>query len=484
MKKESKREWIRFGAAAAVCALVFGLTACGGTGQKTASGEPVTITLWHYYNDAQKDGLDEIVAEYNDTVGKEKKITVNAVGLGSVEDITTKVDAVLNGSQDNIEKPNMFLAYRDMLQEVMRGENVSSAELLDFRDYFTAEELDRYYPDFLEEGEFGESLYIMPVAKSTELLFMNQTMLDTFFEAHPEYSAKDLETWESMTEMAETFYEWTDETTPDVPGDGKALMGLDNFSNYFIAQNNALGSDIYETDENGGVTFHLEEDNIKKLFENYYIPYTKGYYGGREKYRSDDMRQDNLYGYVGSVASVAYFPNTVYGEDGGEQEIAMGIYPYPYFEGENKAAIQQGAGIAALCSSEAENQAVADFIKWVSGEKGIDYAAMLSYMPTSRESVEAADWNVIEDENLREAVTIGMEQVKNYEMVRGFDFEGAYEVRMNLEDCFKEAVLSGREEYLGYLASGMTADEAEEAMRYDEKSTAFYEKILDLFGQK
>ena len=137
-----------------------------------------------------------------------------------------------------------------------------------------------------------------------------------------------------------------------------------------------------------------------------------------------------------------------------------------------------------MSSTEAENQAVADFIKWVSSEKGVDYAAMLSYMPTSKESVEAADWNVIEDENLREAVTIGMEQVKNYEMVRGFDFEGAYEVRMNLEDCFKEAVLSGREEYLGYLASGMTADEAAEAMQYDEKSAAFYEKVLSLFGQK
>lgn len=482
MKKEGKRKWIRYGTAAAVCALAFGLMACGSAGQ-TVSNEPVTITLWHYYNDAQKDGLDEIVSEYNDTAGKEKGITVNAVGLGSVEDITTKVEAVLSGSQDNIEKPNMFLAYRDMLQEIMQKETIS-AELLDFGDYLTAEELDGYYPDFLEEGKFGESLYIMPVAKSTELLFMNQTMLNTFFEAHPEYSAKDLETWEAMAEMAETFYEWTDEMTPDISDDGKALIGLDNFSNYFIAQNNALGSEIYETAEDGSVTFHLEEDDIKKLFENYYIPYTKGYYGGKEKYRSDDMRQDNLYGYIGSVASVAYFPHTVYGEDGGEQEIEMGIYPYPYFEGETKAAVQQGAGIAALSSAEPENQAVVDFIKWVSSEKGVDYAAMLSYMPTSKESVEAADWNVIEDANLREAVTIGMEQVKHYKMVHGFDFEGAYEARMNLEDCFKEAVLSGREEYMGYLASGMTAEEAKEAMQYDKKSSAFYEKVLKLFDQK
>lgn len=470
----------QYGSILAGLAVIVWLTGCAASEQTAAVNEPVTITLWHYYNDAQKDGLDEIVSEYNETAGKEKNITVNAVGLGSVEDITTKVEAVLNGSGDNVECPNMFLAYRDMLQVIQQE---SPDRLLDFRDYFTEEELDVYYSDFLEEGEFGETLYIIPVAKSTELLFMNQTMLDEFFAAHPEYCAEDLYTWESMAEMAEAFYEWTDEQTPEAD-DGKALIGLDNFSNYFIAQNNALGSEIYETAEDGSITFMLDEADIEKLFLNYYIPFSKGYYGGQGKYRSDDMRQDNLYGYIGSVASVAYFPHTVYRENGSEQEIEMGIYPYPYFEGEGKAAIQQGAGIAALKGTDAENQAVADFINWISEEKSVDYAAMLSYMPTSKASVEKADWEVIEDDNLRKAVTIGVEQVKNYQMVRGFDFDGAYEVRMELEDYFKEVMRDGREEYLGYLSSGMTVKEAEKAMQYDEKAAAFYEKVLNIFYQK
>ena len=321
----------------------------------------------------------------------------------------------------------------------------------------------------------------MPVAKSTELLFMNQTMLDEFFKENPQYSGADLETWETLSVMAEAFYQWTDAKTPDIANDGKALMGLDGFSNYFIAQHNALGSPIYETDEAGAVTFTLQEDSIKKLFENYYIPFTKGYYGGKEKYCSDDLRQDNLYGYVGSVSSVSYFPSTVYGSDDSEMEIEMGIYPYPYFEGAQKTAIQQGAGIVALKGEEAENQAVADFIRWISEEKGTVYATMLSYMPTSKASVEAGEWEIIEDSNVRRAVETGAGQVVDYHMVRGFDFEGAYEVRMSLEDYFKAYMKQGREEYLSFLNLGMTAEEAAEAMDYEGKSAEFYEGIVAVF---
>lgn len=448
--------------------------------QQTESNtkEPVKITFWHYYNDVQKNGLDEIIAEYNDTEGREKNITVEAVGLGAIDDIVTKVASVLKNQDSGLKKPNMFLAYRDTLQEIQKQ---SPDALLNYYDYFTKEELDSYYPDFLEEGRFGDALYIMPVAKSTELLFMNETSLDAFFSENPQYSAKSLETWESLAAMAEAFYDWTDARTPDVLNDGRALIGLDNFTNYFIAQHHALGAPIYVTGKDGRVSFTLKEDNIKKLFENYYIPYTKGYYGGSEKYCSDDVRQDHLQGYIGSVSSVSYFPETVYDKNDSETAIEMGIYPYPYFEEAKKTAVSQGAGIVALKGSEQENEAVADFIQWISKEKGLAYAAMLSYMPTDKESVESGAWDAIEDRHVRKAVETGIRQVMDYHMVRGFDFEGAYDVRMKLEDYFKSYLQAGREEYLGYLHDGMQPQEAAEAMDYGKKADAFYRGILAVF---
>ena len=40
---------------------------------------PVTITIWHYYNGVQQTQFDEMVAEFNSTVGLEKGIIVEAI---------------------------------------------------------------------------------------------------------------------------------------------------------------------------------------------------------------------------------------------------------------------------------------------------------------------------------------------------------------------------------------------------------------------
>lgn len=477
-----KRGKLLLGLMAAFLAVPF-LSGCGADmpPQEAAVKKPLEIHLWHYYNDAQKDGLDKIIAEYNDTVGREKGVLVEAVALGSIEDITLKVELAVDSMDGAAERPDMFLAYRDTLQEIQKS---APTELLDFQDYFTKEELEDYYSDFLTEGMFGDALYIMPAAKSTELLFMNQTLLDKFFAENSSYSAADFESWESIAKMAEAFYNWTDAQTPEVANNGKALIGIDSLSNYFITQNHSLGADIYETAADGSVTFELDEAAIKKLFSGYYIPYTKGYFRGAEKYCSDELRQDKLCGYAGSIASVAYFPETIYPKDESEETIKMGIYPYPGFADGKKTAIQQGAGIAALKGTEESNRAVADFIKWISGEKGMEYASLLSYMPTSRAAVENGEFDEIQEEKVKAAVMMGVEQVKTCDMVYGFDFEGAYDIRKEFEDYFKTILKDGRQEYLKYLAEGMSPEMAADAMNYDEKAQYFYDQIVEIFCQR
>ena len=38
--------------------------------------EPVTINVWHYYNGAQKTAFDQLINEFNESVGREKGIIV------------------------------------------------------------------------------------------------------------------------------------------------------------------------------------------------------------------------------------------------------------------------------------------------------------------------------------------------------------------------------------------------------------------------
>ena len=85
MKRSGMRRLAAFAAAAA---LVLCLVGCGGA-QSTAQGntEPVDLSVWTYYNGDQLESFNKLVDTFNDTVGKEKNITVESYSQGSVNDL-------------------------------------------------------------------------------------------------------------------------------------------------------------------------------------------------------------------------------------------------------------------------------------------------------------------------------------------------------------------------------------------------------------
>ena len=46
--------------------------------EENDSDTAMTIEFWHYYNDAQKQHLDQLVKEYNGTLGLERGVAVEA----------------------------------------------------------------------------------------------------------------------------------------------------------------------------------------------------------------------------------------------------------------------------------------------------------------------------------------------------------------------------------------------------------------------
>ena len=105
-------------------------------------------------------------------------------------------------------------------------------ELVDYYDYFTEKELNEFIPAFLEEGVIHERLSILPVAKSTEDMFVNKTAFARFAKETGE-DIEDLRTWEGLFAMSEQYAEWTDNKTPKIPHDGKNFFVHDYHFNYF-----------------------------------------------------------------------------------------------------------------------------------------------------------------------------------------------------------------------------------------------------------
>ena len=59
---------------------------------------------------------------------------------------------------------------------------------------------------------------------------------------------EDLDTWEGLYRAAEIYADWTDDQTPDIPGDAKSMFVHDYYFNYFQVGAQSLGEDFFRGD--------------------------------------------------------------------------------------------------------------------------------------------------------------------------------------------------------------------------------------------
>lgn len=316
---------------AALCAAALLLTSGCGTAAPASvasaapvdAGSPVSITVWNYYNGDQLDAFNSMVDEFNETVGKEKGIEVSSYSQGGVSELETNVLAAAEGKVGADPMPNIFSGYADTTYALDQ-----MGMVVDLSDYLTEEERSAYIDGYLEEGDFSGtgSIKIFPTAKSTELLFLNKTDWEPFAEATGA-TYDDLQTIEGVVETAEKYYQWADSLTPE-EGDGKAFFGRDAMANYMLIGARQLGCTIFDV-QDGKMTLHFDKEVIKTLWDNYYVPFIKGYFSASGKFRSDEVKTGNIIAYVGSSSSSSFFPSEVITSDTESHPIEREVLPAP-----------------------------------------------------------------------------------------------------------------------------------------------------------
>lgn len=304
------------------------IVACGNTNNSKYGldrNNPVAVQIWHYYNGVQKIEFDKMVEEFNKTAGKEKGIIVEAFNQGSANEIADKMLDTANKKVGTGKLPDAFMAYADTAYEIDKLGLVS-----DFNEYLTNEEKNQYIESYIEEGKLiGENeLRIFPIAKSTETLMVNKTDWDKF-QKETNADIKDFETWEGITKLAKKYYDWTDSKTETL-NDGKAFFGRDAMANYMIIGSKQLGKEIFQV-TNGKVNINIDENIMRKLWDNFYIPYINGYYASYGRFRSDDTKTGDIIAYVGSTSGAEYFPDSVITNEEKSYEIEPMVLPVPKF---------------------------------------------------------------------------------------------------------------------------------------------------------
>ncbi len=451
------------------------LTGCGDQSPLDPKN-PVSLTVWHYYNGSQQAAFDALVEEFNDTVGQDRGIYVESYSQGSVSDLENAVRDAISGKVGADAIPDIFSSYADTAYEIE-----TAGALADLSVYLGQEELDRYVDSYIEEGRIADdgSLRIFPTAKSTEIMMLNRTDWEPFAQATGA-SLEDLSTIEGVAAAAQAYYEWTDSLTPDVPEDGKALYGRDAVANYFIIGMQQLGVEIFQV-ENGKMSLHTPKEELRRLWENYYVPMVKGYFGAYGSFRSDDVKTGDILAYTGSTASAMYFPDQVE-LDGSSHAIDYLVLPAPVFKGGRNFAVQQGAGMVVSKSDERREYAAVEFLKWFTlAENNLRFGCVSGYLPVTKEanSVQKLE-QVISDQGLsvspktQDCLTSIFNSIEDMTLYTNKSFQNGSAARKVLEYHLADQAAADRAEVLASIAQGAGLEEAAAPYVSDASFEAWY----------
>lgn len=462
----------------AAASLLTGLTGCnhGNVTGNTSADKNTELTIWTYYNGEQLYSFKRLVDSFNQTVGQEEKITVTCSSLGNVDDLETDVLESAEGKVGAEPLPNMFSAYADNAYTIDQ-----KGFLADLSPYFSKEEKAQYIDGYIEEGDLyaDGALKIIPTAKSTELLFLNETDWHKFSQATG-VSYEDMETIEGLVETAEKYYEWTDSQTSE-PNDGKALFGRDAMANYILVGARQLGVTVFEA-ENGKLTLNFDKKAARKLWDNYYVPFIKGYFSASGRFRSDDIKTGNIIAYVGSTSSATFFPKEVTLEDGSSHDIEPTVLPSPSFKDGEDFIVQQGAGIAVTNAEPDKVEACVTFLKWLTKpEQNLIFCADSGYLPVMKEAnnIEAIDnSNIKISDTGRKVLTTAFEELSKSKLYTNHAFSGGQDARSMLEYSMSDCAASDRETVKMRMAEGQSFETAASEFFSDEYFDNWYENTL------
>lgn len=427
--------------------ILFIIPGCGNNSPLNPN-EPVIITLWHNYGGQMESSMNDLVDEFNGTVGKEQGIIINITSVSSSSALYDKIIASSDGIPGSSELPNITTGYPKSALVLNKNE-----KLVDLNEYFSEEELDQYLPRFIEEGIISDMLAVFPTAKSTEVLFLNKTLFDRFSNATG-IGIDSLATFEGISDAAIKYYEWTDSQTPDIPNDGKAFYIPDSWFNIAQVGMNQFG-DNFIVDE--AINY---SDNYKKIWSAYFEAAVKGGFAIYNGYSSDLAKTGEIVCSTGSTAGILFYGDTITYKDNTKENVEYEILPYPVFNGGNKVALQRGGGMIITKSTKEKEYASAQFLKWFTApEQNMRFISETGYLPVTKKAFETnieEYFNKVENANIKKLLKTAVTMYNEYDFYIPPVFDEFDSLEKAYSERIKQVALDVRTDYLLLLNTNST----------------------------
>ena len=404
---------------------------------KPDADHPVTLTMWHVYGSQTKSPLNDSIDEFNDTVGRENGVTVDVVSVTSSSAIDKALSASANGEPGAEDLPDLFTAYPRV------AEIVGEDRLLCWNNYFSAEELSAFRTEFVSEGYFGDKLLMLPIAKSSEALFLNKTLFDRF-SAETGVSAGMLKTFDGFFKTANIYYDWSD---------GQNFTQINDFYNYVYVGMKAYGAEFIN---NGKLNLNDE------AFEKVWYPLSKtAIYGGiclDDGYAASRWKTVEIISNIGSTADILYQPEMVFYPDNTTENITSVSLPYPVFASEKSVAVHRGGGLFAVRSNdERKNYGAYIFAKWLTEkENNLRFVANTGYLPVTDEAFAAlfADTGIAEKESYQNLYKMMDGMMNSYELHALPLYSNASDIQSRFEQNVKLVLKSAHNQFTERTSNG------------------------------
>lgn len=403
-----------------------------GCGSKYAPDpeDPVTLNIWHVYGSQTRSPLNDSIDDFNRTVGAENGIIINIVTVSDSTYIGYALESAVNDEPGSPELPDLFTAYPSA------AETVGINNLIDWNDYFSPEELGGFIDAFLNEGTVNGKLVMLPVAKSAEVTFINNTLFSEF-SAETGVSVSSLSDYEGLFAACKKYYDWSH---------GRELFQMNEFHNYFLTGMESYGESFIEKGR-----INISGESFSRLWPSMA---SAAIYGGLcvdKGYASNRWKTGDIIVSTGSSGAIIYMGDRVIYPDNTSYDIETLFMPFPKHKGGEPTAVHRGSGLFAVKSEdERKNRAAAVFAKWLTQkENNISFVTEAGCIPVTREGMDGliTDATNLNTEKQKSLYNSLLEMYNSYEFYNMPVYKDSIEAELAFEEGIKAVLQKYRALY-------------------------------------
>lgn len=334
-------------------------------GESTAAsgdGETVELTYWYAWTDQIQECNENLVAQFNEEVGPELGIHVTAEYQGSYDDVHQKLQAAYVAG----DTPDVTVMEIGSIGTFARNGVLTPIDEYIERDGI---DMDDFYSGLMVNCEVDGSYYGLPYLRSTPILYLNTTMLESagLDPAGPQ-------NWDELAEYCRTIHEQT----------GKYGLSMYSYVWTFEAFMMQQGTSVLNEDETACNIDTEECRNVLHFFQDLANEGVIRCIAGEDSSRMDaDYMNQNAAMWFNSTANLT---NAIgIGEENGFDVNVC------YMPAAETYGVPTGGCNLIIPSSldDTHKDAAWEFVKWMTATDQSAYAsAYTGYVPNSKSASE------------------------------------------------------------------------------------------------